>query len=304
MHYGQMPSHKETSVTDLTLSNNGTKLAASFYGPADAVPILFLHGISMSRDTWEEIAFRLMGRYQVWTLDFRGHGHSGQASSYQLADYVSDADTALAAIGRPAIVVGHSLGGCVAGVLAQRDTGPGFGSGSPRAAFLEDPPWYLGEPGEWARSVYPRLFSIVSQQQARWQQEQAPLSTYLDFAATAPSPMGGVGRDHFSPRHLVSFASALQRQDNRCWGNVAEGGEVLAVIDTSRAFQCPVKVIQADPHCGAALLDGHEARLAKTNPKAEIVRYAGCGHRCHAAQAFDTRFVADLESFLVRASMP
>jgi hypothetical protein len=30
---------------------------------------------------------------------------------------------------------------------------------------------------------------------------------------------------------------------------------------------------------GAALLEGHEARLAKTNPKAKIVHYIGSGHK-------------------------
>src|SRR5580658_9546920 len=44
--------HGEISVTDITLDNNGIKLAASIYGPADGEPILFLHGISLSRDTW------------------------------------------------------------------------------------------------------------------------------------------------------------------------------------------------------------------------------------------------------------
>jgi pimeloyl-ACP methyl ester carboxylesterase len=91
-------------MTDITIINGSTKLAASIYGPPDAEPILFLHGISLSRDTWEEIAQRLSSGYRVWTLDFRGHGHSDRASSYELADYMSDAETALAAIGRPAIV--------------------------------------------------------------------------------------------------------------------------------------------------------------------------------------------------------
>lgn len=278
-------------MTDITLDNRGTRLALSVYGAADAEPILFLHGISMSRDTWEEIALRLMNRYQVWTLDFRGHGHSGHASSYEGADYMSDAETALAAIGRPAIVVGHSLGGCVAGMLAQG------GGNNVRAVLLEDPPWYLGDPGEWGRSVYPALFAFVSAQQAKWQQAGAPLAAYLEFSVNAPSPMGGVARDHFSPRHLLSYASALQRQDNRCWANVISAA-ALAGIATDRAFRCPARIIQADPACGAALLEGHEIRLAKTNPNAEIIRYAGSGHRCHAARAFEARFLADLEDFI------
>lgn len=160
-------------MTDITLDNKGVKLAVSVHGQTDSEPILFLHGMSLSRDTWEEIAERLKNRHRVWTLDFRGHGHSDRASSYELADYVSDAETVLAAIERPAVIVGHSLGGCVAGVLAHS------GHANVRAAFLEDPPWYLGEPREWEKSTFPKLFSIISSRQAAWQQERAPLKAYL-----------------------------------------------------------------------------------------------------------------------------
>lgn len=280
-------------MTHITIINGSTKLAASIYGPPDAEPILFLHGVSLSRDTWEEIAQRLSSGYRVWTLDFRGHGHSDRASSYKLADYVSDAETALAAIGRPAIVVGHSLGGLVAGVLAQTP------HPKVRAIFLEDPPWYLGEAGEWKRSQFPKLFSIVSARQATLQQEGAPLAAYLTFVSNAPSPMGGISSDHYASKHLLSFASALQRQDGRCWGNVTE---IVAAIATEREFHCPAKIIQADPRCGAALLDGHEARLAKTNPHAEIVQYRDSGHIPHFTVAFEHRFIGDLEAFVSKVA--
>jgi pimeloyl-ACP methyl ester carboxylesterase len=280
-------------MTDITLVNKGNKLALSVYGAAYADPVLFLHGIATSRDTWEETALRLMSRYQVWTMDFRGHGHSARASSYELADYKSDAETALRAIGRPTVLVGHSLGACVAGTLAQ-----GGGDGNVRAVLLEDPPWYLGQSGVWGQSVYPKLFSIISDRQSELQQQQASLATYLEFVSNSPSPMGGIASDHLSRRHLLSFASALQRQDNDCWANLASSGQLLADIATDREFRCPTKIIQADPACGAALLEGHDVLLAKTNPKAEIVRYKGCGHRCHAERAFEQRFFEDVGNFL------
>jgi len=281
-------------MTDITIDNDGVRLAASVYGAADAKPILFLHGLSLSRDTWEETTQRLTSRYRVWTLDFRGHGHSDRASRYELADYVSDAETALAAIGQPVIIVGHSVGACVAGVLGQG------GPLNVRGIFLEDPPWYLGKPGEWERSAFPTLFSVVSARQVTWKQERAPLTTYLDFVSNSPSLMGGISSDHISPRHLLSHASALQRQDIRCWENVigAASGRVLAAIPTGRALQCPAKIIQADPRCGGALLEGHEVSFARMNPQAEIVQYRDCGHGPHRTRAFEERFIGDLEAFI------
>lgn len=280
-------------MTDLTLDNHGLRLAVSVRGPADAPPILFLHGVSMSRDTWLEVSDRLGDRWQRWTLDFRGHGHSDRADAYTLDGYRSDAETVLAAIGRPAIVVGHSLGGVVAGQLAQAP------HPLVRGVFLEDPPWYLGEPDAWARSAFPAVFGIVAQKQAQWQAEGAPLATWLAFSTHAPSPMGGVAADHFSPRHLLSHASALQRQDNAVWRRVAGSESVLAAIRTGEPFKVPATVIAADPALGAALLDGHPERLLATNPAATIVKYPGSGHNPRRATAFFERYMADLERFLV-----
>jgi pimeloyl-ACP methyl ester carboxylesterase len=284
-------------MTDMTIANGSTRLAVSVHGPLDAAAILFLHGMSQSRDTWDEIVQRLAGRCCVWTLDFRGHGHSDRALSYELADYVSDAQAALATIGRPAIVVGHSLGGCVAGVLAQ------VPHPNVRAGFLEDPPWYLGQPGEFDRTQFPKLFAIIRAKQAAWQQDGAPLKQYLEFLSSSPSPMGGINSDHMNARHLLSHASALQRQDNRCWDEViGPSGGLLAALNTDRAFRLPAKVIQADPGCGAALLDSHVQSLAKINPRAEVVRYDGCGHSVHRTSAFEQRFFRDLEDFI--SSLP
>src|ERR1700741_5314202 len=66
-------------MTDVSLLNGSIRLAASVHGPMNAPPILFLHGVTLSRDSWDEIKDRLMDRCCVWTLDFRGHGHSDRA---------------------------------------------------------------------------------------------------------------------------------------------------------------------------------------------------------------------------------
>src|SRR5262245_18772325 len=248
----------------------------------------------MSRDAWFEVAQKLLDQYLVYTLDFRGHGHSDHTKSYVLSDYISDARAALAAIGKPAIVVGHSLGGCVAGVLAQD------GDSNIRAVCLVDPPWYLGQPGEWQKSAFPQLFAFISDQQRKLQNERAPLSSYLQFVSAAPSPMGGIASDHFSFRQLLCQGSSLQRQDPRCWDDGIETASFLSVIDTTRPFKCPMMIIQADPACGAALLEGHDRRLSETNTQAEIIRYERCGHGPHRTRGFEQRFLRDLERFLLR----
>lgn len=291
-------NHVGEIVTDLTIMNGERRLAVSTFGSADAAPLLFLHGVSMSRDTWEESAARLVDRFNIWTLDFRGHGHSDAASSYALADYKSDAQAVLERIARRTILVGHSLGGCVAGLIAQE------GHPLVRGVVLEDPPWFLGESAEWERTFFPRLFAIITERQAAWRKANDPLETYLAFLANAPLPDGGTAKDVISARHLLSHASALQRQDSRCWGEPGEPvtGRALAAIDTSRPFLCPSLLIRGEERLGAAFLDAHCARLAMVSPDAEIVQYAGCGHHMHRMRAFEERFAEDVRRFASRAN--
>jgi pimeloyl-ACP methyl ester carboxylesterase len=279
-------------MTHLTLANGNLRLAASVDGPMDGVPILLLHGASVSRDTWDETKQHLRDRYCVWTLDFRGHGHSDRAPNYNLAGYVSDAETVLAAIGRPAIVVGHSLGACVAGVLSQ--TNPNV-----RAVFLEDPPWFLGRPEEWGRSVFSKLFSILLLRLTKWQQEPPPFTTYVEFLSNGPDLLGGVAQNHISARHLLSHASALQRVDPRCLRDDSLK-ETLSSISTKRPFLCPAKLVRGEERFGAAFWDEHAVNLLAINPHLEIVQYKLCGHHPHRMPGFDQRFFYDLEDFIAK----
>ena len=274
-------------MTHLTLLNGQIRLAASVHGPVDAPSILLLHGLTMSRDTWDEMKQRLTDRYCVWTLDFRGHGHSDRTPNYDLAGYVSDAETALAAIGRPAMLVGHSLGACVAGVL-------GHDNPNVRGVFLEDPPWFLGRPDEWQRSVFSKLFSILSLRLAKWQQESPPFVNHLEFLSNAPDLLGGAAKDHISDRHLLSHACAIQRLDPRCLRGLRE---TLSSISTERPLSCPAKVVRGEERFGAAFWDGHASALVATNPELEIVQYEKCGHQPHRMIAFEERFLHDLEQF-------
>jgi pimeloyl-ACP methyl ester carboxylesterase len=225
-------------TTDVSLSNGGIRLAASVHGPLDGPPILFLHGATLSRDSWDEIKDRLLNRYCIWTLDFRGHGHSDRAPNYDLSGYVSDAETVLAAIGRPAMVAGHSLGACVAGVMGQRNP-------NVRAIFLEDRPWFLGRRDDWEKSVFSKLFSLLSLRLPKWQQEPAPLRTYLEFLANGRDLLGGQAKDHITSRHLLSHPSAIQRLDTHCIGDDVLRS-LLSSIPTDRPFLCPAKLVRGE----------------------------------------------------------
>lgn len=280
-------------MTDLTIQNDELQLAAAVQGPVGAPDVLCLHGISNSRDTWQETVIHLQDRFRVWTLDFRGHGHSDRAESYLVGDYASDAAAVLRIINRPTIVVGHSLGGIVAVSLAQQP------HPLVKAVFLEDPPMYLNEESEWNKTLLSKVFPTLRDQQVALQEAGASFTEFVEFAANNPAVQGGVIADHQTQRHVDSNGSALQRHDPATW-EPALNMTMLAAIDNADPLKVPSMLIRADETLGPAFLAGHDQRFLATNPDSEVHMYSGAPHRIHATLASEARFLADLDAFIAK----
>jgi pimeloyl-ACP methyl ester carboxylesterase len=83
-------------------------------GPAD-VPLLIAHGLFGSARNWGVIAKRLSATRPVIAVDMRNHGQSDWKNSHS---YQELADDLAQVLDRPADVLGHSMGGKAAMVLA------------------------------------------------------------------------------------------------------------------------------------------------------------------------------------------
>jgi len=89
-------------------------------------PIVFLHGLGASTETWASCMDALADRYEVIAVDLPGHGASPvpeDPAVYSRDGALRDIDEVLASLGAPAVLVGHSLGGYLA--LAHAATRPG-----------------------------------------------------------------------------------------------------------------------------------------------------------------------------------
>ncbi|ONF73023.1 alpha/beta fold hydrolase [Amycolatopsis keratiniphila] len=84
-------------------------------GPSGGVPVVLLHALGSKAGTWDDFAARLDRR--VVAVDLPGHGDSAHVESYSL-DAMADGVAEL--LGEEADLVGHSMGGRVAVLLAQR----------------------------------------------------------------------------------------------------------------------------------------------------------------------------------------
>lgn len=83
--------------------------------PGRKAALLFVHGAYVDSSCWtfNFIPFFQRHGYDCFTVDLSGHGTSTQRAQidrFGLADYVNDLRGALQEIGRPSIVIGHSMG--------------------------------------------------------------------------------------------------------------------------------------------------------------------------------------------------
>jgi esterase len=86
--------------------------------PTSAPPLLIAHGLFGSARNWGVIARRLSDRREVLAVDMRNHGDSPRFPTQSYADMAADLAGVIAAHGGRADVLGHSMGGKAAMMLA------------------------------------------------------------------------------------------------------------------------------------------------------------------------------------------
>ena len=95
------------------ISADGTSIHAIDTGRGH--PIVVFHGGMQAAMRWDDVAGRLADRWRLVAVERRVYGRSGAPQSpHSIAREVEDAVAVLAAIGEPAILLGHSSGGAVA----------------------------------------------------------------------------------------------------------------------------------------------------------------------------------------------
>jgi 3-oxoadipate enol-lactonase len=108
-------------VSGAVVGLEDVNLFARTYARRKRRPVVLLHALGETSASWTQVAPVLARVYQVHVLDLRGHGWSSWTGPYSLEKMSEDVLAFMDTVGldRPHLV-GHSLGGVLAYLLAER----------------------------------------------------------------------------------------------------------------------------------------------------------------------------------------
>ena len=132
----------ETQVNQIEL--NGLNFQYRESGEPSAPPIVALHALGRSAESWDQVAAVLGEKYRVLALDQRGHGGSARTSTYTfelMSDDLLQFANAMN-LGRFTLI-GHSMGGTVSYLFSET-----FPSRIERLIVEDTPPPFPDKPIE------------------------------------------------------------------------------------------------------------------------------------------------------------
>ncbi len=243
------------------------------------VEVLFLHGFSDSGACWDPIVRVVSPRWDVLTLDARGHGASalpdGPAGGAEQA-----ADAALVlddqqTVDGGVIVVGHSMGAGTAIALAEQR--PDL----VRALVLEDPMLRLPseEPRPRAAGGLPEGLRAL---------RAMPLELRIKQGRTENPTWADDELEPWAQSKAELAEDFTQRRS-----------AVRPATDLAAATSCPVLLLRGDPERGSIVTPGAASdAVERAGGRVESVHITGVGHSIRR-EARD-RFLVELGAFLGR----
>lgn len=107
-----------TDRLDITVGE--VRLACDVSGALDHPPMVLLHALGEQRSSWEAMRAAFEPSFRVVAIDLRGHGESSWPGVYSFELMAADVRGVLDHMGLDRVtLVGHSMGGAVAYLLAQ-----------------------------------------------------------------------------------------------------------------------------------------------------------------------------------------
>lgn len=211
-HEGPRVGDPPTEDLGTVRSFDGTRLAVRAAGDVDAPVMLLSHGFSLDMTIWSELWPELARAFRVVAFDHRSHGGSepGVGGDLSVRAMGRDLAAVLEAVSpdRPAVVVGHSMGG-VALLAAVEQRPELLGDQIAAAVFIGVAPSHLlrGAMGSVTELLRPRFGSLKAAAERVDRLRRAVLASPGDVSgAVARITQFGPDAPDSVVRHVVELA--------------------------------------------------------------------------------------------------
>ena len=283
------PDRVKLMVVEKQFSASAVKLNYVEHGPSSAAPLVMLHGGAWR---WQEYLSLLpnLGRgWHTYAVDLRGNGRSGWVPGhYRLADFAVDNTQFVERLNAPAVLLGHSIGGVVALMVAARRPD------KVRGLIIEDVPL---TPESYRAVVHSSraMFGLWLQLKRAAQSEQdlafALAEAYRDYRAVT-SPW------------ILFFAGCLWQLDPGFFDNLLNDFEgFYAGYEAKRTLPrlaCPILFLRGERRLGAVMTDDEIAWLERNCDNAHCVSIKGVGHLLHLETPGQAPVLTAMLAFLDR----
>lgn len=171
-------------------------------GPVDGPPVLLIHGNCSSSGFWEPLLRHLPQDWRIVAPDLRGYGASPALAvdaTRGVRDFADDLAPLLTSFDRPAVVVGHSLGGgvamqllldhptSIAALVLEAPVSP-YGFGGTRD--LDGTPTTPDFAGTGGGSANPDFVRLLAAKDRGTDEQASPRNVMRAFYVATPSSLG------------------------------------------------------------------------------------------------------------------
>jgi len=248
-----------------------------------------LHGGAWRWQEYLSLIPSLGRRWHIYALDLRGNGRSGWVpGTYRLQDFVEDNAEFVSRLNAPKVLVGHSIGGVIALMVAAR------WPDKVKALIIEDSPLTLDNYRkivDSSREMFGLWLSLKKSAQSEQGLALALADAYKDYPGVTSA-------------WTLFFAGCLWQLDPTYFhallddfDSFTEGYDyqnILAKID------CPVLFLRGETKLGAVMTDDEISWLQTNFGNVQCARIDGVGHLLHLQDEGQTPVLTAMRAFLER----
>ena len=257
------------------------------YGSSSVEPLVMLHGGAWCWQEYLSLIPRLSQRWHTYALDLRGNGRSGWvAEHYRLEDFTEDTVEFVRQLNAPAVLIGHSIGGVIALMVASRCPE------KVKALIIEDSPLTLDN--------YKKIIDSSRDMLGLW----------LDLKKSAHSErelsleLANKYRDYpgVTSAWILFFAGCLWQLDPTFFNTLLydfdgftkgyDYRQRLAMI------HCPVLVVRGETELGAVMTDDEISWLKRNLSNVTYAQINAVGHLLHLQDQGQTPVLSEMMTFL------